>query len=185
MRPPLSISRGRFRESRRSALGRISLALTLIAALTSPLEVAHAEPQPSAEMMLPIQQLAAFMSTLKPGQHPTMFAAEGLCIVENFAPFMFCGPHAAADWEAGFRAHAHDLSDLLATFGEAHDFAQNGDRVYFSLPTRWTGLNQGRSFDEHGAWAFVLERTEVPAGETPWRIVGYGWGVTSYWEAAK
>jgi hypothetical protein len=162
------------------------MALTLVSALTSGLETACAEPQPSAAMMVPIHQLAAFMSTLKTGQHPTMFAAVGVCIIENFAPFMFCGPHAVADWEAGFRAHAHDLSGLAATFGEAHDFAQNGDRVYVSLPTRWTGLNQGRSFDEHGAWAFVLERSRAPAGETSsWRIVGYGWGVTSYSEAAQ
>jgi len=136
-------------------------------------------------MMLPVQQLASFMSTLTPGQHPTMFALQGLCIIENFAPFMFCGPHAALDWEAGFRAHAQDLSELSASFGEAHDFAEVGDRAYFSLPTRWTGLDQGRRFDEHGAWAFVLERRIAASGEILWRILGYGWGVTSYSEATK
>ncbi len=109
-----------------------------------------------------------------------MFARHGLCIVENFAPFLFCGPRAAAEWSAGFRAHSAEgvLSELSAAFGEAHDFSQAGSRAYFSLPTVWTGLTQGRHFEEHGAWSFVLQREGAA-----WRIVGYGWGVTAYSEA--
>jgi hypothetical protein len=141
--------------------------------------VVRAEEQPSAAMMEPVQGLVTFMSTLRRGEQPTVFARRGLCIVENFAPYLFCGLQAAASWSAGFRAHAAegDLKDLAATFGEAHDFSRSGKRVYFSLPTKWTGLTQGKRFAEHGAWSFVLEQEN--AG---WRIVGYGWGVTAYSE---
>jgi hypothetical protein len=138
--------------------------------------------KPTAAMMEPVQGLVTFMSTLRRGEQPMVFARRGLCIVENFAPFLFCGLQAAANWSAGFRAHAAegDLKDLAATFGEAHDFSRSGKRVYFSLPTTWTGLTRGKRFEEHGAWSFVLEQED--AG---WRIVGYGWGVTAYSEMPR
>jgi hypothetical protein len=141
--------------------------------------VVQAEEQPSAAMMEPVHGLVAFMSTLRHGEQPTVFARRGLCIVENFAPFLFCGSQAAANWSAGFRAHATEggLKDLVATFGDAHDFNQSGKRVYFSLPTTWTGLTQGKHFEERGAWSFVLEQENFG-----WRILGYGWGVTAYSE---
>jgi hypothetical protein len=139
--------------------------------------VQAADPQPTAAMMEPVQGLVSFMSTLRRGEQPMVFARRGPCIIENFAPYVFCGLQAAANWSAGFRAHAaqDELKEMAATFGAAHDFSQSGNRVYFSLPTTWTGLTHGKHFEEHGAWAFVLEHEN--AG---WRIVGYGWGVTAY-----
>ena len=142
--------------------------------------VAKAEEQPTAAMMEPVRGLVAFMSALRRGEQPTVFARRGPCIVENFAPFIFCGLEAAANWSAGFRAHAAEgeIKNLAATFGEAHDFSRSGTRVYFSLPTTWTGTTHGKRFEEHGAWSFVL--VEEEGG---WRIAGYGWGVTTYSEA--
>jgi hypothetical protein len=142
---------------------------------------AWAEPQPTAAMLEPIRGLVAFMSTLRSGEHPDVFVRRGLCIVENFSPFLFCGPDAQEQWEAGFRAReAHSAeSGLVAQFGQAYDFSESGNRAYFSLPTTWTGLTHGRRFEEHGAWAFILERHGAS-----WLILGYGWGVTSYTEFA-
>jgi hypothetical protein len=133
-------------------------------------------------MMEPVRALAAYMSTLPAQQHASMLASKGLCIVENFAPFLFCGAGATAAWEKGFRGHAADgeLTGLAAHFSPAHDFSSAGDRAYFSLPTVWTGFTHGRSFEEHGAWAFVVERRGAE-----WRIIGYGWAVYAYTEAAK
>jgi hypothetical protein len=143
---------------------------------------ARAEDQPTEAMMEPVHGIVTFMSTLRRGEQPTVFARRGLCIVENFAPFLFCGLEAAANWSAGFRAHARadELKDLAAAFGEAHDFKQTGNRVYFSLPTTWTGLTHGKHFEEHGAWSFVLQQEDAA-----WRIVGYGWGVTAYSETPR
>jgi hypothetical protein len=145
-------------------------------------DAARADEQPSLAMMKPVRELVDFMSALPPGKHASMFASKGLCIVENFAPFLFCGPGAALAWENGFRAHSaeEELSDLAARFDEAHDFSKNGKRVYFSLPTTWSGRSHGRIFEERGAWAFVLEQR---AGA--WRILGYGWGVIGYQETEK
>jgi hypothetical protein len=141
----------------------------------------RAEPQPSAAMLEPVRALVAFMSTLRSGEHPDVFVRHGLCIVENFSPFLFCGPDAQRQWEAGFRAREADSAEtgLVAQFGPAYDFSESGNRAHFSLPTTWTGLTHGRRFEEHGAWAFVLERHGAS-----WQILGYGWGVTSYTELA-
>jgi hypothetical protein len=131
-------------------------------------------------MLQPVHDLVSFMSTLPADQHPSVFANAGLCIIENFPPFLFCGARAASLWESGFRAHSKDdgLTELAAHLDAAHDFSQVGNRVYFSLPTTWTGRTHGRTFEEHGAWSFVLIR-QPAAG---WRIAGYGWGVTAYAE---
>lgn len=146
---------------------------------------AGAEEAPSAAMMAPVRQLAAFMSTLPTGTHATMFATHDVCIVENFAPFVFKGRNAVARWESGFRAHAAELTDLAASFDAAHDFSAAGNRVYFALPTTWTGRDGGRPFEEHGVWAFVLEKASAAAGHATWRIVGYGWGVSAYSESPQ
>jgi hypothetical protein len=47
--------------------------------------------------------------------------------------------------------------------------------LYFSLPTRWTGVRDGKPFDEHGGWSFVLV---LENGR--WRIRSYGWSVVSF-----
>jgi hypothetical protein len=161
----------------------VMLAMALFALLNP--GTAGAEEAPSAAMMAPVRQLAAFMSTLPTGTHATMFATHDVCIVENFAPFIFKGPNAVARWESGFRAHAAELTDLAASFDAAHDFSAVGNRVYFALPTTWTGRDGGRHFEEHGVWSFVLERTSAPEGDPAWRIVGYGWGVSAYSESPQ
>jgi hypothetical protein len=135
---------------------------------------------PLAEIMQPIDELAQFMAQLPAGRHATMFAARGVTIVENYAPFIFSGADAVAAWEAGFRQHAgaDELSELKIRFGSAQDFSVQGERAYLSLPTTWTGRTHGTPFEEHGAWAFVLSRR---AGQ--WKVLGYGWGVTRYSES--
>lgn len=168
-------SAGEGRETARSQYGvRWAVIFLLLAAGAT-----RAEPQPSAAMLKPVHGLVAFMSTLRSGEHPDVFVRRGLCIVENFSPFLFCGPDAQEQWEAGFRAHEAQSAErgLVAQFGQAYDFSESGNRAYFSLPTAWTGLTHGHRFEEHGAWAFVLERNGAS-----WKILGYGWGVTSYTE---
>jgi hypothetical protein len=137
-----------------------------------------ADPQPSAQMMEAVQGLVAYMSAPLTAQAPRVLAAHGLCIVENFAPYIFCGANAPADWQSAYRAHSVGESGLKAKFGRAHDFSESDGRAYFSLPTTWTGILNGRRFEEFGAWAFVLERDG-----SSWRVLGYGWGVTSRTEA--
>jgi hypothetical protein len=137
---------------------------------------------PTAEMMAPIDGIVAFMTQLPPAAHADVFVGGAdLVIVENFPPYLFRGAGAAALWEQGFRQHiaAEEDSGLAVKFGPARDFSITGDRAYFCLPTTWTGLTHGRPFEEHGAWAFVVQH-----GAHGWRILAYGWGETAHAEPA-
>lgn len=133
-------------------------------------EVAHS---PDKAMMEPVTALASYMSHVDGAVLPKVFVDDGPTIVEDFAPFVFSGRDAAAQWDSGFRQHAIPLRDLKFGFGPANAFEQTGDRVYFVLPTTWSGIYKDRRFEEHGAWSFVLKNT---AGQ--WRILAYGWGAT-------
>ena len=157
---------------------RASLLLASALAVSSGHARDLTDAQPPAAMMAPVNELVRFMSHLPPGEHVNAFAERGVCIVENFAPYLFCGADAVSRWETNFRAHASDLSELAATFAPVHDFSTSGNRAYFSLPTKWTGLVAGRHFEEHGAWAFVLQKNSGDA-DAEWRILAYGWGVSS------
>ena len=126
-------------------------------------------------MMQPVHELVSFMITLDAAHLPRSFASTDVTVMENFAPHLFIGAGARRRWEQGFRRHAADghLSELAADFGTPVTFERDQDRVYFSLPTTWTGKSNGRKFIEHGAWAFVLTSTR-----DGWRIRNYSWAVT-------
>jgi hypothetical protein len=126
-------------------------------------------------MMTPVTRLIRYMEHVEGATLPPVFAADGLVIVENFAPYLFRGAGAAARWNAGFRRHVAEgsLRELTTELGTPQDFERTGRRVYFALPTTWRGIDRGQRFEESGAWVFVLD--ETAAG---WRIVSYAWGVT-------
>jgi hypothetical protein len=128
---------------------------------------------PDAAMMAPVTAIAQYMAHVEGKAMPSVFARDGLVILENFAPYIYVGKDAAARWNAGYRRHVARLRDLKFSFGTAHDFERTGDRVYFVLPTTWGGLQPDGRFEEHGAWSFVLENS---SGQ--WRILAYGWGAT-------
>lgn len=132
--------------------------------------------QPAKEIMVPVEAVARFMATSDAQALAEAFATDGLVMVENFPPFLFTGPDAFACWRDGFRAHAerNGLSDLAWRFGKAQDFTRDGDRVFFVLPTEWSGKAHGQPFKERGGWAFVLDEVDGR-----WRIRSYAWAVTS------
>ena len=146
---------------------------SLVGAQTQSPQTVGSKDAPDAAMMAPVNALASYMAHVEGTVLPPVFVEDGLVIVEDFAPYIFSGNNAAAQWDAGFRRHAVPLRDLKFSFGPAHDFERTGDRVFFVLPTTWQGIYKDRRFEEHGAWSFVLKNT---AGQ--WRILGYGWGAT-------
>jgi hypothetical protein len=130
---------------------------------------------PDAQMMAAVERLVRFMVTRVEADLAEVFADSGVVIVENFVPYTFHGPSAVRDWAAGFREHAANISQLVPAFGEPQDFNGDGERVYFALPTTWTGLNHGHRFSEDGGWSFILVRNGAE-----WRVQAYGWAVTAY-----
>ncbi len=156
--------------------------VSLLNAQTQSPRLRNAKDVPDATMMAPVITLAHYMAHVPGAALPAVFVEDGLVIVEDFAPYLFSGKEAAAQWDAGFRRHAIPLKDLRFTFGPAHDFERTGDQVFFVLPTTWRGIYKDRRFVEHGAWSFVLKNARGR-----WRILAYGWGATDLqdWPANK
>ena len=149
------------------------LSASLLGAQTTSPQANGSPDGPDKTMMAPVTALASYMAHVEGEVVPPVFVDNGLVIVEDFAPYIFNGKDAAAQWDAGFRQHAIPLRELKFSFGPANAFERSGDRVYFVLPTTWRGFYKDRRFEEHGAWSFVLKSS---AGQ--WRILAYGWGAT-------
>jgi hypothetical protein len=130
---------------------------------------------PDAAMMAGPETLARFLETADQGVLDGVFSTGDLVILENFPPHVFTGQDGLAHWRDLMARHVGAISDLRHTFGPPQDFVRTGDIAYFSLPTRWTGVRDGKPFDEHGGWSFVLA---LEGGG--WRIRSYGWSVTSF-----
>ena len=128
---------------------------------------------PDPAMMAPIERLAAFIASGRDAALVGVFADAEVTIIENFAPYLFNGPSAVADWSGGMREHLVGLSGLRHSFGAPQNFSRTGDEVFVSLPTEWSGAVRGQPFVEHGGWCFLLVRR----GDA-WRIRSYGWAVT-------
>jgi hypothetical protein len=160
------------------------LSASLLPAQTQPAPLSDNPDGPDNAMMAPVAALANYMAHVEGAAAPSVFVDDGPVIIENFAPYIFRGKHAALDWNAAYRKQALPIKDLKCEFGVAHDFGRAGNRAYFVLPTTWWGIYpagvlegkpypEGR-YEEHGGWAFVLE--EKSPGQ--WRIASYAWGKT-------
>jgi hypothetical protein len=145
--------------------------LALLGALCA-FSPAMADNKPTPEMMAPVEQVAHFIAT---GDDADLFAfaSKGVVIVENFAPYLFEGRSAVQRWADGMKTHTSATEALAYTFGPPQDFTIDGDRAYFSLPTRWTGKAGPQDFVEDGGWSFVLVKEKGR-----WRVLSYGWSVT-------
>jgi hypothetical protein len=124
-------------------------------------------------MMVPVERVAGFIEAGGNASTADVFAGDNVAILENFAPYHFTGTSAVRDWSRGMRSHLVGVTALHHRFGHAKDFSRTGDQVFFSLPTEWSGLDQGKPFTEKGGWSFVLTRHG-----REWRIRNYGWAVT-------
>ena len=146
--------------------------LGVLAAVFSVSSIAMADDQPTPQMMEPVEKIARFIANGNDGEL-SAFASQDVVIVENFAPYVFDGPHAVQRWAEGMRRHVEAVSGLAHKFSAAQNFSTSGDRAFFSLPTQWTGRAGTQSFVEDGGWSFVLVKENGV-----WRVLGYGWAVT-------
>ena len=130
---------------------------------------------PDAAMMAGPEALARFLETADDSVLEGVFSDGEVTILENFAPHVFTGQEGLAHWRALMARHVSAIGDLRHAFGSPQDFGRTGDLVYFSLPTHWTGIRDGKAFEEDGGWSFTLAWEAAR-----WRIRAYGWSVTRF-----
>lgn len=129
--------------------------------------------RPDAGMIAAAERVAAIIGSGGVASARSVFTDRDVTIIENFQPFIFEGAGAIERWSEGMRAHLAGVTALRHAFGPAQDFSRSGGEAYFSLPTTWRGVANGKPFVEHGGWAFVLSKQRGR-----WRVRSYAWAVT-------
>lgn len=93
-------------------------------------------------------------------------------ITDEFAPYFWHGPNAAADWFSDLQkssAHDHDTDFVIAP-GKASQLNINSDKAYAVYPTVLTFKHRGKPMTEHGAFAMAFDKS---SGN--WRMTSWAW----------
>ncbi len=99
-------------------------------------------------------------------------SAPPAAIADEFAPYAWQGPNAAADWFAGLQksnAADHDTDLVIAPAAPIH-LSVNGANAYATVPTLLTFKHNGKPTKEHGAFAFAFDKSSGS-----WRIASWAW----------
>lgn len=104
-------------------------------------------------------------------------AANALCaspsvVIDDFAPHVWQGTTACADWAAAFAAAAQTNgdTDAVVTIGKSHQLTVTGDRAYAVFSAKFAYKEHGKPVLQPGIWTFTLQK--LAAG---WRITGWSW----------
>jgi ketosteroid isomerase-like protein len=93
-------------------------------------------------------------------------------IVDEFAPFRFPAPRAAAHWYDGFAADqaANGVSGAVIAYAPPKFVTVSGMHAYVVLPTVYTYKIHGKPAKEAGSLAFALTRHDAR-----WEISAMAW----------
>jgi hypothetical protein len=118
--------------------------------------------------------IATFVRAANSGDRAQLIAAFAAdsTIVDEFAPFRFPAPHAAAHWFDGFGADqtAGGVTDAVISSTPPKFVTVHGTHAYVVLPTVYTYKIHGKPAKETGALAFTL----VEDGRQ-WQISTMAW----------
>jgi ketosteroid isomerase-like protein len=125
-----------------------------------------------ADVTAPIRQ---FIDGFNSGDTKTAFAAYAkgdITIIDEFAPHVWMGPHAAQDWAADFDKNAKTTGVTAAkvTYSAATRTEIEGDVAYVVMPTGYVYKLKGVPMEEKGQITAVLHKE---AGG--WKMKGWTW----------
>lgn len=145
---------------------------TILALLAIVLLAPAALAAAGSDVTAPIRQ---FIDGFNSGDTKSAFAtyAKGdITIIDEFAPHVWMGPHAAQDWAADFdkNAKATGVTDPKVTYGAATRTEIEGDVAYVVMPTGYVYKLQGKPMEEKGQLTVVLHKE---AGG--WKMRGWTW----------
>jgi ketosteroid isomerase-like protein len=127
--------------------------------------------QATSDVMAPIQTFLAVTNGQSNVDLDTLFTEDAVVVDEN-APYLFSGPHAASQWFAELKTEfaKNQMTGFNAAAGPAIEYSQTGDLAYLILPMTLTGTAGTKPFRETGTLTFTFRRT---AGD--WKISSDVW----------
>lgn len=142
---------------------------TCIATLLAVPSFAAANPK---DVTVPIHQFIDGFNTGDTKSAYAAYAGGDVVIVDEFAPHLWVGAHAAQDWAAGYEKHAQatGVSDGLVKYGAPTRAEVEGDVAYVVIPTVYDYKEHGKLQTEEGQMTFVLH-----AEKDTWKIAQWTW----------
>jgi hypothetical protein len=124
------------------------------------------------DVIVPIHQ---FIDGFNTGDTKSAYAAYvsgNIVIVDEFAPHLWVGPHAAQDWAADYEKHAEatGVSDGTVKYGAPTRAEVEGDVAYVVIPTVYNYKEHGKATTENGQMTFVLH-----VEKDGWKIAEWTW----------
>ncbi len=93
-------------------------------------------------------------------------------VVDDFAPHVWQGGGACANWAKGYAAYAEksSITEPVVTLGKRKHFNVEADYAYFVAPTTYTYKLSGKPVKDRGMVTMILHKTG--AG---WKITAWAW----------
>jgi ketosteroid isomerase-like protein len=94
-------------------------------------------------------------------------------VIDEFAPYLWQGPTACADWANDFDADAkkNGITDGFVKLSKPRHVFVSGDRAYVVAPTAYDHKRNGKKVSQKGATMTVT----LQKGAAGWRITGWAW----------
>jgi len=124
------------------------------------------------DVTTPIRQFIDGFNTGDTKSAFAAYAAGDITIVDEFAPHLWTGPHAAQDWAAEYDKHAKatGVTDGKVTYSAPTRTEIEGDLAYVVMPTKYVYKENGKPLVEEGHITVVLH---AEAGG--WKMRGWTW----------
>jgi hypothetical protein len=126
----------------------------------------------AGDVMAPIRQLLAGFNNNDMKAANAAYATGDVTIVDEFAPHLWSGPHAAQEWADAYDKHAAatGVTDGIVKLGTPTRTEVELDSAYVIVPAVYNYKEHGVATTEEGQMTFVL-RTESGV----WKITGWTW----------
>jgi hypothetical protein len=115
-------------------------------------------PQPPSDIMATVHTFFAITEGRSDVNPDTLFTSDGVVIDES-APFIWRGPHAASQWVANVKRLFVKMSvtNFKTSVGTPIEYNQTDDGAYLILPMTLSAQAKPRPFSETGTMTFTFQ----------------------------
>lgn len=153
-------------DHRRFAIPALAAMLAIVAAPTSALASDQSAVMATVDQFVDGYNRADFTAAAKACASPAT-------VVDEFAPHIWTGATACADWGKAYQNNARDnhITNGAVTMGKPWQLAIDGDRAYVVVPVKFHWLQNGKpAVEPASVFTLVLGKSS-----TGWRIMSWTW----------